>query len=140
MAASHFLRLVLSTPLDQLQLAVVSRGEPLATTIETALESSDRKRGLLGRTSLPPGAALIIAPCGAVHTFGMRFPIDVIFAARDGRVVKVRPNMPAGRVSGAIGAFATIEMAAGETKRFSLRAGDRLEVRRASAPPAAGPG
>lgn len=100
----------------------------MATTVETAFDSESRKRGLLGRSSLAPDHALVIAPCSAVHTFGMQFPIDVIFAAGDGRIVKIRRSMRAGRLAGAIGAFATIEMAAGEAERHRLTAGDYLEV------------
>jgi uncharacterized membrane protein (UPF0127 family) len=103
-------------------------GEPLATTVEMAFDSATRKRGLLGRPSLAPDHALVIAPCSAVHTFGMQFPIDVIFAAGDGRVVKIRRGMRAGLMTASIGAFATIEMAAGEADRHGLMAGDYLEV------------
>lgn len=100
----------------------------MATTVETAFDSATRTRGLLGRPSLAPNHAMVIAPCSAIHTFGMQFPIDVIFAAADGRIVKIRRNMRAGRMTASIGAFATIEMAAGEADRHGLRAGDCLEV------------
>ena len=103
-------------------------GAPIATVVETAFESAARNKGLLGRPSLAPGHALIIAPCSAVHTFGMQFPIDVIFAAQDGRVVKIRRDMRASRVTGALGAFAVIEMAAGEAARHGLTDGEYLEL------------
>jgi uncharacterized protein len=44
--------------------------------------------GLLNRDSLPQGEALIIKPCSSIHTFFMRFPIDVIFVDRDNKVIK----------------------------------------------------
>jgi uncharacterized membrane protein (UPF0127 family) len=97
--------------------------------LESAFDSASRKRGLLGRDGLPPAHALVIAPCSGVHTFRMRFPIDVIYAARDGRVVKLRPDLRPGRISLAVSAFATIEMAAGAIARTGLRVGDRLIVR-----------
>lgn len=102
---------------------------PLATTLETAFDSKSRKKGLLGRDSLADGAALVIAPCSAVHTFAMRFPIDVIFARRDGRIIKMRKAMAASRITGAIGAFAVVEMAAGTIERAAVHVGDRLVVR-----------
>lgn len=114
-------------------------GAPVATTVETAFDSATRTRGLLGRASLAPDHALVIAPCEAIHTFGMQFPIDVVFAAGDGRIVKIRRNMRAGRMTAAIGAFATIEMAAGEADRHGLTAGDYLEVT-APAPSPRAPG
>ena len=102
---------------------------PLAPTVEPAFDSAARRRGLLGRTSLPAGTALIIAPCQSVHTFGMQFAIDVIYAARDGRIIKIRHAMPPGRISAAFSAFATIEMAAGTAEAAGIRAGDVLELR-----------
>lgn len=101
---------------------------PLAPTIEWAVDSATRKRGLLGREALAPGTALVIAPSKGVHTFGMKFPIDVIFAARDGRVLKVREAMPRSRIAVSLRAFAVIEMAAGSAARAQLRPGERLSV------------
>jgi uncharacterized membrane protein (UPF0127 family) len=104
-------------------------GKTVATTLEAAFESASRKRGLLGRDSLPPGHALIIAPSNMVHTFFMRFPIDILVVARDGRVVKARRNVPARRLVGALRGFAVVEMAAHELDRSETAAGDRLAVR-----------
>lgn len=100
----------------------------VATTLEGAFDSATRKRGLLGRDSLPPGHALIIAPSNMVHTFFMRFPIDVLIVRRDGTVAKARPNVPARRIVGALRGFAVIEMAANELARSGTVAGDRLSV------------
>jgi uncharacterized membrane protein (UPF0127 family) len=58
----------------------------------------------------------------------MQFAIDVIFAARDGRILKVRRALPPARVTMARRAFAAIEMAAGEADRHGLRAGEYLTV------------
>jgi uncharacterized protein len=125
----HFLQPLLKRSATTTALCVEGRETPLATTIETAFDSASRKKGLLGRDGLADGTALVIAPCSAVHTFAMRFPIDVIFAGRDGRIVKMRQAMPVSRVSGALRAFAVIEMAAGTIERAALRLGDRLVVR-----------
>jgi uncharacterized protein len=125
----HFLQPLLKRSAAATALCVEGRETPLATTIETAFDSASRKRGLLGREGLADGTALVIAPCSAVHTFAMRFPIDVIFAGRDGRIIKMRQAMPVSRVSGALRAFAVIEMAAGTIERAALRLGDRLVVR-----------
>jgi hypothetical protein len=105
----------------------------LASSLELAVDSSSRKRGLLGRTSLAPGHALVIAPCGGVHTFKMQFAIDVIFAAKSGRVVKIARAVKPSRVALSLSAFAAIEMAAGESDRAGLKIGDTLVVTTASA-------
>jgi uncharacterized membrane protein (UPF0127 family) len=64
-----------------------------------------------------------------VHTFGMRFSIDVIFAARDGRVMKIARDVSPRRLAVAWGAFAAIEMAAGEAARRDVAVGDIVEIR-----------
>ena len=64
-------------------------GQIVAVTLIPAFDRSARNKGLLGRHSLEKGSAMILAPCSSVHTFFMKFPIDIIFVARDGRVVKI---------------------------------------------------
>jgi hypothetical protein len=105
-------------------------GLPVATVVETAFESAERKKGLLGRDGLPPGHALIIAPTNLVHTFAMRFAIDIIFAARDGRVLKIRKAVPPRRIAGSLRAFAVVELAAGQIELSDTRVGDSIEVAR----------
>jgi uncharacterized protein len=128
--ASHFLTPMLkaSAAADHLMLWNERSGRPLATHLEGAFDSASRRRGLLGRDGLAEGSALIIAPCQAVHTFRMRFPIDIVFADRQGLVVHVRSNVGARRLAGAWRAFATIELPSGAARRADLLVGDRLVV------------
>jgi uncharacterized membrane protein (UPF0127 family) len=104
-------------------------GEPLATTLEIAMDSRQRKKGLLGRDNLEPGHAFVIAPCQGVHTFGMRFPIDVIAVTRDGTVVKTRTNVRPNRIVLAWSAFAIIELRANSLCAAAPLVGDRLRFR-----------
>jgi len=127
--APHFLTPLLKGRAGDYSLTIRGREEVLATALEPAFDSKTRNRGLLGRDQLAQGHALIIAPSNSVHTFGMRFAIDLIYAARDGRVVKVRAAVPRSRVSFAFGAFAVIEMAAGSAEKAGLRTGDTLVLR-----------
>lgn len=129
--ASHFLAPMLAASAEddgRLMLWNERSQRPLATHLEGAFDSASRRRGLLGRDSLAEGSALIIAPCQAVHTFRMRFPIDIVFADRQGRVVHVRSHVGAGRLAGAWRAFATIELPAGAVQQGDVRIGDRLIV------------
>jgi uncharacterized protein len=73
---------------------------------------------------------MIIAPCSSIHTFFMRFPIDVVFAGRDGRVVKVYHDLPAWRVGFAWKGFAVIELPAGTLRPSETRPGDLLQIAR----------
>ena len=111
---------------------IEGRDAVLATTIEPAFDSASRRKGLLGRSGLPAGAAIVIAPCNAIHMFFMQFPIDVVFAAKDGRVTKVCHDVQPWRIATSLGAFAAIELAAGAAASAGVRKGDRLMVRRGS--------
>jgi len=127
-AGEHFLSPLLVPTTRPLALVVAGRERTVATTVEGAFSAADRTRGLLGRPSLARDSALVIAPCSAIHTFAMQFPIDVIFTARDGRVLRIRHDLAASNVARAARAFAAIEMAAGEAARHELRVGDQLRL------------
>ena len=101
----------------------------VATTLLPAFDSASRRNGLLTRDSLPADVALIIAPSNAIHTFSMRFAIDVAFVSRDGRVIKVSRSVVPWRVAAAWRAFAVIEMAAGAFEKSETGPGDLLQVK-----------
>ena len=103
-------------------------GVPVATTVEAAFDSATRNRGLLGRDGLARRHAIVIAPTNAIHTFFMRFAIDVVFAARNGTVVAVRKSLRPWRIAVAPRAFCAIELEAGSIDRESIAVGDRLIV------------
>jgi len=125
---ANFLSTLIANPNGPLRL-VRDDNTIVAERIEPALEGATRRRGLLGRDALDPGVAFIIAPCPAVHTFFMRFPIDLVFVGRDGRVLKVRSNVGPWRMAASFGAFATIEMAAHSVSRIGISPGWQLVVR-----------
>src|ERR1700686_4417354 len=101
-------------------------GLMLAVEIEPAFDSKSRNRGLLGRARLDDGSALILAPCSSIHTFFMRFAIDVLFVRKDGRVVKMYSDLVPWRIAFAVGAFAAIELPAGTAAASDTRSGDTL--------------
>ena len=86
----------------------------------------ERARGLLGRDPPPDATALVIEPCRAVHTLGMRFPIDVVFCTGRGVVLRIVAALPPGRLAQQKGAARVLELRAGEAARLGLRVGDRL--------------
>ncbi len=108
-------------------------GTVLATHVEIACDSRSRRRGLLGRDRLETGHALVIAPCGAIHTWFMRFAIDVLFVAKDGRVVKCAHDVKPWRMAVALTAHAAIETPAGTLRRCGAQPGDRLVLECADA-------
>lgn len=79
------------------RIAVVNatRSTVLATHVTLALSGAARAQGLLGRSSLERGEGLILRPCKGVHSFGMKFAIDVAYLTDAGVVVRVvAPLLP----------------------------------------------
>jgi uncharacterized protein len=87
-----------------------------------------RMRGLLGKRDLRADEGVLLRPAGSVHTFFMRFPIDIVFLDRDGRVLRIAESVQPWRTAGARGAKAVLELRAGECARRRLLIGDVLEV------------
>lgn len=87
-----------------------------------------RLRGLLGRRGLRPGEGVLLSPAASVHTFFMRFPIDVVFLDDDLVVVGVAPGVGPWRARGRRGARHVLELAAGEATRAGLAPAVRLSV------------
>jgi uncharacterized membrane protein (UPF0127 family) len=126
--APHFLRPLLTATPGALCLRNQRTGQVLARTLLPALDSATRKTGLLKHTSLADGEAMVIAPSNAVHTWFMKFDLDLVFVRRDGRVVKTRAAVKPWRMSAALRAFAVIEMRAGTLADRDTQPGDILEV------------
>ena len=123
---AHFLSPLLRDPSVARTLRVRG-GHVIATRVEAAFDSRTRNRGLLGRDSLASGTALVLAPCGAVHTWFMRFTIDVIFCDRDGRVLKTAVRLRPWRLAAVWRrGFAVIELASGTTTLPAV--GDQIEL------------
>ena len=106
----------------------VTRGTILAAQLEKAHTAAARNKGLLGRDSLPPGEGLWIAPCESVHTFFMRFPIDLIYLDRKLRVKKVRHSVGAWRISACLTAHSVLELPAGTAAATRTQRGDQVEI------------
>jgi len=78
---------------------VAGNKRELAAVTEVADSLFSRMKGLLGRDGLPQGHCLWIVPCRGVHTFFMRFAIDVLVLDRECRVVAVINEMKPNRMS-----------------------------------------
>ena len=125
---ASFLDPLLDSPPDRYVLVNDRTGAIVASRLETAFDSAARNKGLLGRDSMPHEAALFIAPCNGVDTFFMRFPIDIVFARRDGRVVRVCHGVRPWRLALAPTAFATVELAAGAARAAGVQKDSRLRL------------
>jgi len=110
-----------------MQAVNTSKRTVLAERLREARTPWSRLVGLLNRNHLPEGEGLLIVPCSSVHTFFMRFPIDVAFLDRKGRVLKVFMSVPPFRLLlGGPGARMALELPSGTLARTSTVPGDQL--------------
>ena len=88
-----------------------------------------RIKGLLGKNGLNRGEALVIRPCNSIHTFFMRFTIDVLFVNKNNRVVKAVSCLKPFRLSAIyLGASFVIELPNGVIQSTSTQAGDIVSL------------
>jgi uncharacterized membrane protein (UPF0127 family) len=85
-----------------------------------------RLRGLLGRPELPAEEAILLTPSSSIHTWFMRFSIDVVFLDADLTVLAIRTDVPPWRMTGRRGARSVLELRAGTCAHHGIRPGDRL--------------
>jgi uncharacterized membrane protein (UPF0127 family) len=100
--------------------------ETIASDVALAASRASRRNGLLGRDSLDISSALVLFPCWAVHTIGMRFAIDVIFVDRRGRVLRMVTDLAPWRTAVTPRAHAVIELPAGKLRCQEVAVGDPL--------------
>jgi uncharacterized membrane protein (UPF0127 family) len=98
----------------------------LAEAAEVADTPATRRTGLLKHSRLDPGQGLWIVPCEAVHSFGMKFAIDVVYLDRKKKVRKTRPRMVPRRISGCLLAHSVLELPVGVIEASGTQAGDQL--------------
>jgi uncharacterized protein len=103
-------------------------GAVLASRMDLAANSEARTTGLLKRESLGEGEGLWIRPCMSVHSFGMKFAIDVIYIDRKNRVRKVVGALRPGRISFCLVARSVLELPAGAAAATQTAGGDQLEI------------
>lgn len=65
-----------------------TKNTSLAEEVMVADTPFRRMKGLLGNKEFSKGTAVLIKPCNSIHTFFMRFPIDVLFVDKGNRIIK----------------------------------------------------
>ncbi len=108
-----------------------TRNTSIATQCAEARNFLARLRGLMGHPGLNAEEGLLIDPCSSVHSFFMRFPIDVIFVDRMHTVVGLTPSMPPNRpYAGARRARYVIELPSGTIAASATQVGDVVRIER----------
>jgi uncharacterized membrane protein (UPF0127 family) len=94
------------------------RSLPGGLTLVEASTRKARRRGLARLDSLPDDHALLLPRCRAIHTFGTRFALDLVWLAKDGAAVRVDRSIPPGRMRMCVRARSVVETAAGAADGF----------------------
>ncbi len=104
-------------------------GVVVADRVTVASRRLERAVGLLGRNRLDAGEALWITPCHGVHTWFMRFTIDVLAMDANGVVVDVVPAMKPWRMRlPKPGATSVLELPAGTLVNAGMKVGHRIKI------------
>lgn len=111
-------------------MAWLVRDDLVLATVEVASSRRARARGLLGRDGIE--GALLVQPARSIHTFGMRFPIDVAFCDAELRVLRVLTLRPGRVTRPVLRCRSVLEAEAGMLSRWGVGVGDVLEIRGSS--------
>lgn len=112
-----------------MKLVNLSKNIEVASEVEVASTYLKRLIGLLGRSGLGSGKALWIHHCHSIHTWFMRFPIDVVFVDEKMKVRAVYEDMGAWRMTSPFTkAESVFELPAGTLKSKPVELGDELHV------------
>jgi uncharacterized membrane protein (UPF0127 family) len=115
-------------PGEAASIVAVNRGSVVCERSLVAETAWARLKGLLGRAQLARGEGLLLRPSASIHTWFMRFPIDVVFLDGDLRVIATVTGLRPWRVARQRGARAALELASGECERRGVAAGDALAL------------
>ncbi|HAU16661.1 MAG: hypothetical protein CSH49_09090 [Alcanivorax sp.] len=112
-------------------LHIQRAGKPIGSNGLTRIRTADtfltRLIGLLSRSSIGSEEGLLIVPCASIHTFFMRFTIDLVFLDNDNKVLGVKENVKPNRISLAPkGTYAVLEIAQGNVMRTGIHLDDTL--------------
>ena len=107
---------------------LMREGEVVAS-VEVRSRHGDRATGLINRDRDEVRGAMVLRPCRQVHTFGVRFPIDVAFCDHSGVILRI-DTLPRRRLSRVVARSAfVVEAPAGAFERWGLREGDTVEIK-----------
>ena len=104
-------------------------GKELSNNVAVADSLLKRMKGLLGKKEMLKGEALWIKPCMSVHTFFMKFPIDVVFLNKRNQVMAAIRNLQPNHITRLYSKAASVlELPAGILEATNTRVGDEIEI------------
>jgi uncharacterized membrane protein (UPF0127 family) len=107
---------------------ILNKNILLAETVEIADSFIKRFKGLMGSSYLEEGVGLLIIPCKSIHTWFMKYPIDVVFLDKKNVIVEILHSVPPYRIGPIVKkAFSALELKAGTCCILGITTGDRVE-------------
>lgn len=111
------------------QLCDADTGKILVPHLEIAANGWQRAVGLIGRRKLEAEGGLWLHPCNGIHTFGVRFPIDVLFLDGNGKILRTVSALKRCRLCGPVWKAKTVvELPANTLQRLNLTPGQRIKL------------
>ena len=111
-----------------MEYSLVVKEVTILDKVQLADNYAKRLRGLLGKNSLSQGEGLIIRPCNSIHTYRMKFAIDVIYVDKKNIVLKVVDSLKPDRLGPLILKSAYVIEASAGVFRGKVKEGDRVHV------------
>ena len=112
-----------------LKILNLTRSSHLAEKAVIADNLFSRLKGLLKTASLGAGEGMLLKPCNSIHTFFMRFPIDVAFVDRENQIIKIYHSLKPWRISGVFfNALYCLELPAGTLVSTHTQEGDFVQI------------
>ena len=101
----------------------------VASNVSVANSFFKRLKGLLGRKGLLLGEGMLLFPCKQVHTWFMKFTIDVIFIDKKGQIVELISCMQPGTISSYIKeSYQVLELNSGDILKYKISTKDELSI------------
>lgn len=111
-----------------MKLLIPESGEVLAERVFEAHSFWNRLKGLMLTKKLEPGCCLHLAPCRSIHTYFMRYSIDVLYLDRHNRIVGMEPELKPGRVGTVFhGAVSVVELPMGSIRLTKPQIGQAVQ-------------
>lgn len=105
---------------------VKTKDKTIGMKVKIANNAIDRLMGLMFTKTLPGCDGLLIEPCNSIHTFFMRYPIDVLFLDRNKKIVKIVRNIKPWRMTWMYWKATSVLELAGNSLSPEIKEGEQL--------------
>ncbi|WP_231514898.1 DUF192 domain-containing protein [Oceanobacillus salinisoli] len=114
---------------QEIKLICVNTDTIIAVNVKEAYSFFSRFKGLMLKKSMPENSGLHIMPCSSIHTFFMKFSIDILYLNQNNEIVGMEEGLDPGKIGKRIdNTKSVIELPAGTIKRTSVAVGQKIAL------------